>query len=158
MTPTANEMLRALGSGVRPAAAGAAAGTGKTGTRAAIEESGFADLLQSARSGEISSTRRVTVDLAAGVSLTDEELSQLAAAADKAEAAGIRRALVFVGDKPLVLDVQTRSVVGKAELSYGCVTGIDGAVRVGGNQGTQDAQVLPVPWTMRPEQELRKAG
>ncbi|MBY0262139.1 MAG: hypothetical protein K2Q20_07325, partial [Phycisphaerales bacterium] len=74
----------------------------------AIESTGFAELLAQALSGELGSSTPVTISPDAKVSLTPDELARISLGADRAEAAGIRTALVMVGDQKLVLDVHTR--------------------------------------------------
>jgi hypothetical protein len=113
---------------------------------ASVENAEFAELLSRAQSGELRSGVPVTVDSDAGVSLSETDLAMLTLAADKAEAAGIRRAVVLTGDKALILDVQSRSVVGKADMKDGVLSGIDGVIRIGADGAAEEVSgTLPVP-------------
>ena len=81
------QLLRALGSVVRPA------GTEKQPTDG-ISTVSFDDLLAKARSGELRSDVPVTIAPGSGVELTDEQLSKVALAADRAQAQGVAVRLV----------------------------------------------------------------
>lgn len=145
MSTESSQLLRMLGSGVRPAAipenASQRAGNGL------IEGAGFADLLKQAEQGKISSRRAVSVEHGAGIELSDADKLALSEAADRAEAAGLRKALVYLDDKALVLDVQTRNIIGKADITSGVLTGIDGVVKASSNRtGSAEApSILPLP-------------
>jgi hypothetical protein len=140
MSADSSELLRMLG-------VGAAAKTQPRATQASrppgVENAEFADLLAQVESGGIASGLKVSIDRDAGVSLTDGELAALSVAADKAEAAGIRRAVVMKGGEAMILDVHTRTIVGKAEIKDGVLAGIDGVIRLDG-AGAADVS-LPVP-------------
>lgn len=145
MSAESTQLLRMLGSGVRPASvpgsAGAKAGNGT------IEGAGFADLLKQAAQGKMNSNRPVTVDKGAGIELSDADQVALSGAADRAEAAGLRKALVYLGDRAYILDVQSRSITGKADLQSGVLTGIDGVVKASPalSGAAADPAILPVP-------------
>jgi hypothetical protein len=142
----ANELLRMLGSGTGNVGAASRVRPGSpAGVNAPIDGAAFADLLAQAQNGELASGTPVVVDDDAGVALSDAELQQLSLAADRAEAQGVRRALVLSGDKALLLDVQTRTVLGQAEVKDGVVSGIDGVIRLGGAGAAAGADLLPVP-------------
>lgn len=136
MALAAAQLLRLLGSGVnalRPAA-----------PAPPVDKADFAQLLQQARSGEVRTDLPVTVENDAGVSLTPAELTRLCVAADRAEAAGIRTALVLLDGKAVLLDVHTRSVKGAVSLGEGqeaIVPGIDGLIdlRTAAGGGGEDA-------------------
>lgn len=100
--------------------------------RADLSSAGFAELLGLARRGEVSSGRDVTIDPGVNVDLTPDQRSALAAAADRAEAAGLNRALVIVGGRGLVLDVASRSVTATTDITSPTVLSqIDGVVSAG---------------------------
>ncbi len=146
----ANELLRLLSGG--PSSVGAASkirGVGPQGGQANpanIENAEFADLLERVQSGELTSGVPVTVDDDAGVSLGEADLAMLTVAADKAEAAGIRRAVVLTGDQALILDVHSRTVVGKADMKDGVLSGIDGVIRIGVDGAAEAVNsTLPLP-------------
>jgi hypothetical protein len=111
-----------------------------------VDDAGFSDLLARAQAGELTSGVPVTVDKEAGVSLSDADLAMLTLAADKAEAAGIRRAVVLNGDQALILDVHSRTIVGKADMTDGVLSGIDGIIRLGADADAAEVnRTLPLP-------------
>ena len=128
MSTGASELLRSLGAGLRPAgidAAGKTSGPARAGSGAM-----FADLLASARAGEISSGAPVTIAKGAGVELSEDQLRRLSIAVDRAEASGATRALVMIDGMALRVDVGVRQVTGRAELAPGAaLSGIDGIVQ-----------------------------
>lgn len=114
---------------------------------AGIDAAEFADLLKRAQNGEISTGLPISIDKDADVTISETDMMRLSSAADKAEAAGIRRALVFTDSGAMILDVQTRTIVGKADLKDGIASGIDGVIRLGNGPAevTRGDQILPVP-------------
>lgn len=141
MTSDPGQLLRLLGSGVKPAAildgATRAAGSLASGL-ANAGEAAFAELLAQAQAGELSSHKLVSVDPDAGVTLTDEQKARLSLAADQAEAQGLRTALVVFDDQQVVLDVGTRTVTSIADLTptgtaqSGLLAGVDGVINLSG--------------------------
>lgn len=125
---TAVQLLKLLGSGVRPVE------SALTQARAALGagEAAFSKLLDQARSGELSSHKVVSVDDDAKVELSDQELARLSLAADKAEAEGVRTALVIFDDKQVLLDVSARKVTGAAPFARGGAGQTDGDAAAGG--------------------------
>ena len=123
-------LLRQLASGIRPAALGENGGTPAGGAAANIEAGQFAELLKQAQSGELASSRPVTIENDCGVKLSDDQLAKVSLAADKAEVAGIRSAVVFIDGQALKLDVANRTVTGPADLSSGVLSGIDGVINL----------------------------
>lgn len=128
-------LLHRLGSGPRSIGgtpAGSAAG--------AATALGFAGLLARANAGELESGRFVTVSqeaAAAGVRLSDEQVARLSVAADRAEAAGLRSALVLIDGQALRLDVGNRTITGTVDAAAlgaggepGIVGGIDGVINL----------------------------
>lgn len=120
------------------------------------EPSGFASLLDRARSGSLSSGLGVTIDEFAGIELSADQLARLADAADRAQAQGAQRALVLIDGQALTMDVALREVTGRADISGGRVlTGIDAVVSVppagaapdplGRANADQAPGVLPLP-------------
>lgn len=128
MTTTGADLLKLLGGlaapGAVPSASGSPASTG------GID---FASLLQRAASGEAASGRPVSIAKGAGVELTEDQLTRLAAAADKAEAQGATRALVMIDGRALTMDIAVRQVTGAADLGAGVLTGIDAVLSVPGH-------------------------
>ena len=141
MSVNAGELLRALGGGIRPVGLGdgATPGTTRAGAPGSLA---FADLLAKARAGAVSSNLPVTVAKGAGVNLSDDQLRRLAVAADRAEAAGLTRALVLIDGKALRLDVGVRQITGTVELAPGAaLSGIDGVVQAPGAEDSSPAMV-----------------
>ena len=137
------QLLRKLEPPVRPPHAPAARGTGAT----PLEHRSFDDLLSLVSRGGVQSDRPVAV--AGDVSLTAEldsgQLDRLAAAADLAEASGVRRAVMLLDGRGLIVDVADRRV--SDELTPGRdrpVTDIDAAVYVAGDDDIE-AATPPVP-------------
>jgi hypothetical protein len=143
------ELLRLLASG--PGSVGAVSrvrpvGGQTPGGSASVEGADFAELLRRAEDGELTSGVPVTVEKGAGIELGEAELLKLTLAADKAEAAGIRRALVFTDSQALIMDVQSRTIVGAAEMKDGVAAGVDGVIRLGAGPSSVEAErVLGVP-------------
>ncbi|MGE3106844.1 MAG: hypothetical protein AB7G11_05065 [Phycisphaerales bacterium] len=144
MTSESSQLLKMLGSGVR------AGPCSTTPAPANIDSAPFAELLKQAESGDLATHRRVCVESSAGIELTEAQSLALSAAADRAEAAGIRKALVMLDDQAFVLDVSTRSITGKAQFNQGVLSGIDGVMKIssttqgGAAPGATDA-ILPLP-------------
>ncbi len=97
-----------------------------------LAEAGFGDLLTMVASGRIRSERAVLVDPGAVLDppLDERQLERLADAADEAEAAGARRAVMLLDGRGLVLAVAERRVEGEARPGDGALVGIDAAVAV----------------------------
>jgi hypothetical protein len=134
------DMLRMLGSSGNAPALNPGSRAGK----ADIASAGFADLLKLAKDGEVSSGREVSIDPGLKIDLTPEQRTALSAAADRAEAAGLNKALVMIGGHGLVLDVASRTVTGSADLSNPSVLGqIDGVVNAGGKGAQAGAPLMP---------------
>lgn len=132
MTTGGAELLRLLGSGVRPDGA-----AGATGRGAAIEGLDFASLLRKAEAGEVSSGRTIEVARGAGVTLSDSQVERLSRAADAAEAAGSTRLLAMMDGKALIVNVVTRTVEGAFDPAGkvgadAVLTGVDAAMVVPG--------------------------
>ena len=145
MSTDATDLLRLLGSRVTGVGGASKAGASPSASSSGLESADFAELLQKAQSGELTSGVPVSVAKDAGVTLSDTDLAMLTLAADKAETAGIRRAMVLTGDQALIMDVQTRTIVGKADMKNGVLSGIDGVIRVGASGGADVEKTLPPP-------------
>lgn len=122
----ATQLLRMLGSGVRPMSGPADGGAG--GAAAPVS---FANLLQQAREGSLTSAAPVSIAHDAGVECSEDQLARLSLAADKLEAAGVRSALINIDGQQLVLDVHLRQVIGPAKANNGLIAGIDGVMDLG---------------------------
>jgi hypothetical protein len=103
-----------------------------------IAEAGFGDLLTMVASGRIRSDRAVFVapDAAIEPPLDESQLERLAAAADEAEAAGARRAIMLLDGRGIVMDLAGRRIDAEARPGSGPLTDIDAAVAVPGDPRT----------------------
>ncbi len=145
MSTIASYLLQQLASGVRRAAVpGSTPPAGVTGSVAAGQ---FADLLRRAQAGELASNRPVSIGPNAKVKLTEDQLAQISLAADKAEVAGVRNALVLIGGQAVKLDVANREITGAADLSAGVLAGIDGVINLDTERlsASQASATIPVP-------------
>lgn len=79
----------------------------------------FARLLEQARGAELDSGRPVTAAAELDLELSGEQLNRIAAAADRAEAAGAITAAVLIDGEALVMDVASRSITGRIDLAGG---------------------------------------
>jgi len=79
----------------------------------------FARLLEQAQSAELASGRPVTLARGVDLTLTEEQLARVAAAADRAEAAGAFTAAVLIDGEALVMDVATRTITGRIDIGAG---------------------------------------
>jgi hypothetical protein len=111
----------------------------------AMQSADFASLLDKARSGEVSSNRPVALARGVNLKLNDDQLARLAVAADRAEAQGASRALVFIDGMALKLDVSLREITGLADMkSGGILTGIDAVIGMP-SASPKNPEVLPLP-------------
>jgi hypothetical protein len=127
-------LMNLLSSGVR-AISGATPAAG-----AATGSADFAAMLGRAKAGELTTGLPVTIARGAEVELSDEQLGQLAVAADRAESAGSRRALALLDGRAIEIDVATRQVIREHSLENArVVTGIDGVIDLDGSLARADA-------------------
>jgi len=125
MTSSPVDLLKQLGSGVRPD------GSARTHAATAIDSASFGEMLDQVHSGNVSSERPITIsgNVSAKLSLTDAQLDQVAKATDAAEAAGSSRIVAVVGGQALLVDVVTRTIERAAPVSQAnLTTGVDGVV------------------------------
>ena len=132
------QLLKQLEPAVRP---GAAPAPGRS-PQAPLERRSFDELLALVSRGSMHSGRPVTIDEAASLKaeLEGDQLPRLAAAADRAEAAGAQRAVMLIDGRGLVMDVADRIVT--AELGAGRgghLVDIDAAVYVAGEADEAEA-------------------
>jgi len=128
MTLNAAQLLKQLEPAVRPRVAPPSGTT----SHAALETQSFEQLLSMASRGQVSSGRQIDTALELNPPLDPAQMERLASAADQAEAAGSKRALMMIDGRSVVLDVQSRTIV--AELNADTtqpITGIDAAMYVG---------------------------
>ncbi|MBU0983215.1 MAG: hypothetical protein KKA42_05055 [candidate division Zixibacteria bacterium] len=83
-------------------------------------------------SAEVSFSKHASQRLhSRGIALSDEQLTKISAAVDKAEAKGSRETLILTDDAALVVAVKNRTVItafDRDNLRDGVVTSIDSAV------------------------------
>ena len=131
---SAIDLLRTLGAGKSGATANSGAGTQLAG-------SNFAELLNKASGGLLSSGLQVSVAKDANVDLSQDQLQRLSKAADAAEAQGANRVLVMMDGQAYKLDVGVRQITGKVDMS-GVVTGVDGVIAVPDSTGMPAAPAM----------------
>lgn len=137
MIPSPLDLLRVLGSGLRPESAAPAA------QPTSIKD--FAALLAQARDGGLDTGLPVSVAGGSGVALDAAQLERLGGVVDRAHAEGATRIVVMMDGRVLDVDVLSRRVLGEADLSDGRVlTGIDGFVRLGEDDDVIQS-LLPMP-------------
>ncbi len=135
-TPTSLDLLRRLGSGVRPDGAG-----GVTPRPASLTQgASFADLLRAAKGGEIETGRSLRLaEGVVGAELSAGQLDRLSQATDRAEASGATRLLALIDGKAVTIDVTTRTALSVADAAAEgrapVMTGIDSVVIVPGAGG-----------------------
>lgn len=126
--------MNLLSSGVRAISGAAPAAQTATGA------SDFSSMLGKARAGELSTGLPVTIARGADIELSENQLSRLAQAADRAESAGARRALVLIDGRALEVDVTTRQVVREHPMADSrVITGIDAVIGLDPARGTRAA-------------------
>lgn len=130
--------LAGLGAGVGTGGVGGASGVAGAARSTSVAQASFAELLSQARDGTISTNAPVSIDPGVEASFNDDQMARLSLGADKAEAAGLRTALVLMDGQRLVMDVHSRRITGVAETKGGVVTGVDGVLDLG-NAGTAGA-------------------
>lgn len=126
------DLMKKLGSGVMPA------GLSGTPTTLGRADQGamFESLLRGAFNTEESSGQTVSVSSAAGVTLSEEQLGRLSKAADKAEAAGAKSALIELDGAFYKLDVASRQITGVAVLNEASPLGsLDTVIRATNGSG-----------------------
>jgi hypothetical protein len=146
MNATAIDLLRQLGSGVRPVSPPLGTPMGPAAQPGQLESAGFADLLAAAKSGGVQTGLNISIAPGAGVTLTPEQLARLSAAADRAQAQGVHEAMVMIDGQALKLDVFTRTITGKADLENGNVlSGFDGLMVIPPADQPAPAATVPPP-------------
>lgn len=115
MSVDTNQLLRSLGSGIRPSGPDPARPPSGAAGSADVVNGSFADLLQAAASGSMSSGAPVKIAKGVKLELTPAQLSRAAVAADRAQAQGADRAVILMDGKALELDVATRTITGEVK-------------------------------------------
>ncbi len=129
MSVSGAQMLDALAPVVRGASR-AVLGRGE------VASASFGDLLERERSA-------VRIAPGLDLELSDDQMRRLAEAADRAQRAGARSALVMIDGLALRLDVQSRTVTARESVAAGDVlTGIDALVDASDPAGDPVASLL----------------
>lgn len=124
------QLLRMLGSGIQPVDTGSRQLSGS----APVESMSFAQLLQQAQDGTLVGKQPVTIAPGSDLKLSDDQLARLSLGADRAEAAGLRTALVKLDGQNLIMDVGSREILSAAKSDGGVMSGIDGVLDLGDNR------------------------
>lgn len=104
----------------------------------------FQSILDKARAGAVSSGIAVTTAKDCPITLTQDQLTRLAAAADIAEANGAGRAVFLVDGQALRMDVGTRTILGPVDLSSTAVlSDIDAVVAVAASDAVKKQASAP---------------
>lgn len=119
------DMLRRLGSGIRPGDVGVLGSQGK----APAESQGFDALLKAAQ-GSAFRSEPVKLGRGSKVELDQDQLRRLGGAVDAAEASGASKLLAFIDGQGVVVDVGSRTVEGVAKAGNAVVNGVDAVVMV----------------------------
>ena len=131
MSPLPLGLIQMLGS--------AAASALRPQGNAPAEGVSFEEMLELARSGEMSSGEGVSIDPTVDLELSADQASRLSAAADRAMAAGATDVIVMLDGMALRLDVQNRQITERVNLEdQGELMGVDGimsATPVSGGSG-----------------------
>ncbi len=138
-----SRLLEALG-GARPA------GVTGPGAPAAAGGASFEALLKQAGAGLIKSDLPVRIARGEAIELSEEQLSRIGLALDKAQSEGATNALVTIDGRAFEVDVLRRTLTREVVLEAGDVlTRIDAVVHAGGAVGAggpeEAAKVVPVP-------------
>ena len=131
MAINAAQLLKRLEPAVRPASAPLGGG----GARGPLETQSFDQLLSLASRGALSSGRQIDVAFDAQPPLEAGQLERLAAAADQAEAAGAKNALMLMNGRAFVMDVAHRRLTSEVsgDPSAARLVNIDAALHVPGD-------------------------
>jgi hypothetical protein len=123
------QLLKQLEPAVRP---GAALGSARP-PQAPLEQRSFDELLSLVSTGSVHSGRPIAIADAAPLKdeLDDDQKARLASAADTAEAAGARRAVMLIDGRGLVIDVAGRMIETELGAKQNrALTNVDAAVYV----------------------------
>jgi hypothetical protein len=150
MTIKSAQLLKRLDPAVRPNIAPARGGAG--GMRPAFEAQSFDQLLSLASKGAVHSGRQIELGFDPSPPLDSSQLERLAAAADRAQAAGAKHALMMIDGRGFVLDVESRTLT--SELSHdstSSIVNIDAAVFVAADDEALSGDALSPPSALMPQ-------
>ncbi len=117
----------------------------------------FQNILDKARAGSVASGVQVQATKESGITLTQDQVERLSAAADIAEANGAGRAVFLIDGQALRMDVGTRTVLGPVDMSTtGVMNDVDAIVTVAGAGQSATAQMLGLPPTAGMNASLRR--
>lgn len=147
------DLLRLLGSGLRPDAASSEA------PQQGLEAQGFGELLERVRSGAVSSQRPIEIDPASGVTLDDEQSKRLGVAIDAAEAAGHAHVVALIDGQALRVDVSERRVTSALDPSSARLeAGIDAVISIPRGSLSEIARLFSGRSDSRADQSSLLAG
>jgi hypothetical protein len=148
MTLNATQLLKRLEPAVRPVGAPPALGSPKNA--ASIEGQSFDQLFALASKGALNSGRQIQLQYEPTPPLSASQLERLAAAADQAEAAGAKTALMMLDGRGFVIDVQRRTLIGELSSNGSILNGIESAMFVGGTDEALFKEPLGPPAAVVP--------
>ena len=122
MIGLAIDLLRHLASGIIPGSSTTSSQPAQPGA------ADFAKLLAQAKDGQLASNQPVSVSPRSKLNLSPDQMQRLSVAADRAQAAGLHTAMVMLDGKPLLMDVQSRQVLGAFDASAREASTVDGVV------------------------------
>mgnify|MGYP001267656806 CR=1 FL=1 len=136
-----NDLLRTLSSTILPPGVERRSGQAAP---AAVQGQSFADLLAGKASGKLSSDRGVNIRSDSGVQLNADQMTRVANAMDKAEAAGAQHALVMIDGMALKVDVGVRQVVQQVDMKQSSImSGIDTVIQAGDHTASAQKATMP---------------
>lgn len=142
MVLNATQLLKNL----QPAVLPAGAPFGGSKPQAALESQSFDQLLSMAARGTVHSGRQVELGLEPTPPLSASQLERLASAADQAEAAGAKHALMLIDGRGFVLDVANRKLTAELSNASGAaVQGVDAALFVPNDHDALLGELLKPP-------------
>lgn len=134
------QLLKLLEPAVRPGATRASTAP----ARAGFEHQSFDQMLAQVARGTVHSGRQIDVACDPAIPLEPSQLERMAVAADQAEAAGAKRALLLIDGRAFVLDVANRTLT--TELSNDPATrlqNVDAAILVPGDDEALFGNLTP---------------
>lgn len=152
MSPLPLGLIQMLGS--------AAASALRSQNNAPAEGVSFEEMLELARSGEISTGEGVSIDPAVGIELSADQASRLSKAADRALAAGATDVIVMLDGMALRLDVHNRQITERVNLEdHGELLNIDGIISAAPDSSNEGQVTGPVtgPGTLAMNASLMNA-
>ena len=143
MTTNSAQLLRLLEPSVRPAFGQSATTANRNATP--LDQQSFAQLLDAASDGKIHSGRQIELSCELNPPLSASQMERLANAADMAEAAGARTAMMMIDGRGFVMDVKNRAITTEMNGSNTPMTPVDLAMNVSKDGAAVSSRPLPPP-------------